>query len=194
MYPRIKQSIDCYICILFLVFFGWLILLLALAVKLEDGGPVIFKQRRIGKNRKHFYIYKFRTMKVDTPKDVPTHLLEDPEKYITRVGKFMRKYSLDELPQIFNILQGKMAIVGPRPALWNQHDLVKLRDRYNANSVLPGLTGLAQINGRDELPIELKAKYDGDYVKKMSFFTDFVIIIRTFFSVLGAKGVKEGKD
>ena len=160
---------------------------------MEDGGNILFKQKRIGLNKKEFYIYKFRTMKTTTPKDVPTHLLENPESYITAVGKFLRKSSLDELPQLFNIIKGEMSIVGPRPALWNQFDLIAERDKYGANNVVPGLTGWAQVNGRDELPIPVKSKYDGEYVEKMSFLFDVYIIIRTVFSVFKADGVQEGR-
>lgn len=143
-------------------------LILIIAIKLDSRGAVLFRQRRVGIHKTYFDILKFRTMRIDTPKDMPTHLLENPEQYITRVGKFLRKTSLDELPQIINILKGDMAIVGPRPALWNQYDLIAERDKYGANDVLPGLTGWAQINGRDELPIDVKAKLDGDYVERLT--------------------------
>src|SRR5699024_5619417 len=149
-----------------------LILFLIILIKIDSKGPILFKQKRIGKDKKHFWILKFRTMKIDAPKDMPTHLLTDPEQYITKVGKFLRKTSLDELPQIWNILIGDMSIIGPRPALWNQYDLIKERDKYKANNIKPGLTGWAQINGRDEIPIEEKAILDGQYVKQMSLFMD----------------------
>lgn len=166
--------------------------LIMLLIKVESRGPIFFKQKRVGLNKNHFNILKFRTMYVETPKDTPTHLLADPDVYITRIGKILRKTSLDELPQLFNILKGEMAFVGPRPALWNQYDLIDERDKYQANNTLPGLTGWAQINGRDELPIEIKAKLDGYYVKKMSFFMDLHCFIVTIFSVLKSEGVIEG--
>lgn len=187
-----KRIFDVIASSFALVLFSWLFVLLSLAIKLTSKGPILFKQKRVGKNKKHFYIYKFRTMRTDTPKDMPTHLLANPEKYITPIGRFMRKTSLDELPQIFNILKGDMSIVGPRPALWNQYDLIAERDKYRANKIRPGLTGWAQINGRDEIEIPLKAKLDGYYVKKESFSFDIYIIIATVFSVLRHEGVKEG--
>lgn len=193
MYKKyLKRVFDVVLTSLALVLFSWLLLVLALAVKLTSKGPVLFKQKRVGKDKTHFYIYKFRTMRIDTPKDMPTHLLTNPEKYITPIGRFMRKTSLDELPQLFNILKGDMSIVGPRPALWNQYDLIRERDKYRANHIRPGLTGWAQINGRDEIEIPLKAKLDGYYVKKESFSFDVYIIVATVFSVLRHEGVKEG--
>jgi len=155
-----------------LVILSPLFIIISIWIKIDSKGPVLFKQKRVGKNKKLFNILKFRTMKIDTPHNMPTHLLEHPEQYITRFGKFLRKSSLDELPQLINILKGDMAVVGPRPALWNQDDLIAERDQYGANDVLPGLTGLAQIMGRDALEIPKKAKYDGDYVAKMRFFKD----------------------
>lgn len=168
-------------------------LCLALIIKLESKGPVFFRQQRIGKDKRRFTIYKFRTMRTETPKDMPTHLLQDASRYITKSGAFLRKTSLDELPQLFNILFGSMSIVGPRPALWNQDDLITERDRYGANALVPGLTGWAQINGRDELPIDVKAKFDGDYVKRMGFFFDTKIFLMTIFKVLRSEGIREGK-
>ena len=167
-------------------------LILAIAIKIDDPGPVFFRQKRVGIHKTHFQIMKFRTMKMETPKDVPTHLLENPEQYITRVGKVLRKTSLDELPQIFQIFTGEMSIIGPRPALWNQFDLIAERDKYGANDVRPGLTGWAQINGRDELPIDVKARFDGEYVKKMSFAFDCKCFFGTITSVLKSDGVVEG--
>ena len=167
-------------------------LLISLAIKIDDPGPVFFRQKRVGLHKSHFYILKFRTMKMNTPHDVPTHLLENPEQYITRVGKFLRKTSLDELPQIFQIFTGKMSVIGPRPALWNQEDLIAQRDKYGANDVRPGLTGWAQINGRDELEIPVKAKLDGEYVQKMSFLFDCKCFFGTITSVLKHDGVVEG--
>lgn len=167
-------------------------LLLAAAIYITDPGPVFFTQKRVGLHKKHFRILKFRTMKVDTPHDMPTHLLENPEQYITPVGRFLRKTSLDELPQIFNIFLGQMSIIGPRPALWNQDDLIAERDKYGANDIVPGLTGWAQINGRDELEIEVKARLDGEYVERMSFAFDCKCFIGTIAKVLRRDGVVEG--
>jgi O-antigen biosynthesis protein WbqP len=167
-------------------------LIIAILIKLDSKGPVFFKQKRVGKDKKHFYILKFRTMRTDTPKDMPTHMLSNPEIFITRVGKFLRKSSLDELPQLINILKGEMSIIGPRPALWNQYDLIEERDKYGANNVVPGLTGWAQINGRDELPIPVKAKLDGEYVENISFLFDLKVFFKTIKSVLKSEGVKEG--
>ena len=169
-----------------------LYLILAIAIKIDDPGPVFFKQKRVGIHKTHFNILKFRTMKMNTPKDTPTHLLENPQQYITRVGRVLRKTSLDELPQIFQIFTGKMSVIGPRPALWNQYDLIAERDKYGANDVRPGLTGWAQINGRDELPIDVKARFDGDYVQNMSFLFDCRCFFGTIVSVLRHDGVVEG--
>jgi O-antigen biosynthesis protein WbqP len=167
-------------------------LILILAIKLDSKGPVMFKQKRIGINKSHFNILKFRTMRIDAPKDMPTHLLINPEQYITKMGRFLRKTSLDELPQIINIFKGEMSIIGPRPALWNQYDLIEERDKYGANDVPPGLTGWAQINGRDELPIEIKAKLDGEYVQEISFLLDVKCFFGTIISVVKGDGVIEG--
>lgn len=192
MYKTLKKMIDRVLALIGLVVLSPILLVLVLAVKLDSTGPVFFRQKRVGIHKRHFQILKFRTMRIDTPKDTPTHLLENPEQYITRVGRFLRKTSLDELPQIINILKGDMAIVGPRPALWNQYDLVAERDKYGANDVLPGLTGWAQINGRDELPIDVKAKLDGEYVSKISFLMDLKCIFGTVVSVVKQDGVVEG--
>ncbi len=167
-------------------------LIVAIAIKVDDPGPVFFRQKRVGLNKSHFQILKFRTMKMETPHDTPTHLLENPEQYITRVGKILRKTSLDELPQIFQIFTGQMSIIGPRPALWNQFDLIEERDKYGANDVRPGLTGWAQINGRDELPIDVKARFDGEYVENISFLFDCKCFFGTIISVLKSDGVVEG--
>jgi O-antigen biosynthesis protein WbqP len=175
-----------------IIIFFPLFLLLAFAIYMDDPGPIFFKQKRVGKNKKLFNILKFRSMKMSTPKDVPTHLLENPEQYITRVGRFLRKTSLDELPQIFNIFVGHMSIIGPRPALWNQYDLIEERDKYGANDIRPGLSGWAQINGRDELEIPVKAKLDGEYAKKMGFITDVKCFWGTVISVFKREGVVEG--
>jgi O-antigen biosynthesis protein WbqP len=167
-------------------------LIIAIAIKCDSKGPVFFKQKRVGIHKKHFNILKFRTMRTDTPHDAPTHELNDPKRWITKVGGFLRKTSLDELPQLFNIFGGSMSVIGPRPALWNQDDLIAERDKYGANDVKPGLTGWAQINGRDELEIPLKAKLDGEYVEKMSFGFDCKCFFGTIKSVLKSDGVVEG--
>ncbi len=169
-----------------------LFLIITTLIKLESKGPILFRQKRVGLHKKNFSIMKFRTMRTDTPKDTPTHMLSNPDQYITKVGRFLRKTSLDELPQIFNILKGDMAVIGPRPALWNQDDLVAERDKYGANDILPGLTGWAQINGRDELEIPVKAKLDGEYVEKMSFMFDFKCFFGTIISIFKRDGVVEG--
>ena len=184
---------DFITVILAFIILSPLFLLLCLIIKLDSKGPIFFKQRRIGKGKTEFLIFKFRSMKIDAPKDQPTHLLKNPDAHITRVGKFLRKTSLDELPQFINIIAGKMSIVGPRPALYNQYDLVAMRDEYGANDVLPGLTGWAQVNGRDELPIDVKSKFDGEYIENMSFLFDLKCIARTFKSVSRAEGVVEGQ-
>src|SRR5699024_6180709 len=192
MYTIIKRVIDFILSLIAIIILSPLFLLLAIWIKIDSPGPVFFKQKRIGKNRTFFQIYKFRTMRSDTPIDTQTHMLNDPASFITRSGHFLRKTSLDELPQLINILKGEMAIIGPRPALWNQDDLADERDKYGANSVLPGLSGWAQINGRDELPIPIKAKLDGDYVKNISFLFDVKCIFGTITSVLRSDGVVEG--
>jgi len=191
-YKPIKRIIDLSLSITGLIVLSPLLVAMAIAIKLDSPGPVLFKQKRVGINKTHFNIYKFRTMRTDTPKDTPTHLLADPDQYITKMGRFLRRTSLDELPQIINILFGQMAIIGPRPALWNQYDLIEERDKYGANNIRPGLTGLAQINGRDELPIEVKAKYDGEYVRRMSFFFDMKCFVGTIAVVMKRDGVVEG--
>ena len=194
MYGVLKRFFAIIFSLVAIIVFSWLLIIIAIAIVVEDKGNILFKQKRIGKNKKEFYIYKFRTMKVSTPKDVPTHLLDNPESYITKIGGFLRKTSLDELPQLFNILKGDMSIVGPRPALWNQFDLIDLRDKNGSNSVRPGLTGWAQVNGRDELPIDVKAGFDGEYIKKMSIVFDIKIILMTVVSVFTSKGVREGRN
>ena len=192
MYRIIKNGLDRILSLLGLIILSPVFLILIVAIKLDSKGPVLFKQKRVGIRKTHFHILKFRTMRIDTPKDTPTHLLQNPEQYITKVGKFLRKTSLDELPQIINILKGDMAIVGPRPALWNQYDLITERDKYGANDVLPGLTGWAQINGRDELPIDVKARFDGEYVENLSFAFDCKCFFGTILAVLKSDGVVEG--
>lgn len=191
-YRYIKRGIDILLSGLAVIILSPALLVLCAAIKIDSRGPILFKQKRIGIHKTYFWIYKFRTMRTDTPKDMPTHLLANPEQYITKVGKFLRKTSLDELPQIFNILKGDMSIVGPRPALWNQDDLIAERDKYGANDVMPGLTGWAQINGRDELEIPVKAAFDGEYVKKFGFAMDVRCFFGTFLSVLRGDGVVEG--
>lgn len=192
MYLVVKRVIDFILSLAALVVLSPVFLVLAVWIKLDSSGPVFFKQKRVGKDKAFFQILKFRTMRTDTPSDMPTHLLGDPEAFITKSGKFLRKTSLDELPQIINILKGEMAIIGPRPALWNQDDLVAERDKYGANDVLPGLSGWAQINGRDELPIPIKAKLDGDYIERMSLLFDLKCFVGTVTSVLQSDGVVEG--
>lgn len=187
-----KRLIDIVLSALGLLILSPLFLIIALLIKLESPGPVLFRQKRVGLHKKTFSIMKFRTMRTDTPKDTPTHMLANPEQYITKVGRFLRKTSLDELPQIINILKGDMAVIGPRPALWNQDDLVAERNKYGANDVLPGLTGWAQINGRDELEIPVKAKLDGEYVEKMSLSFDIKCFLGTIVSIFKHDGVVEG--
>ena len=191
-YRYIKRIIDILFSGLAIIILSPLLLILCIAIKLDSPGPIFFTQKRVGIHKTYFQIYKFRTMRTDTPKDMPTHMLANPEQYITKPGRFLRKPSLDELPQIFNIFKGDMSIVGPRPALWNQDDLVAERDKYGANDVTPGLTGWAQINGRDELEIPVKAKLDGEYVKKYGFTMDVRCFFGTFLSVLRQDGVVEG--
>lgn len=187
-----KRVIDIVLSALGLLLLSCLYIIIIIAIKIDDPGPAFFSQKRVGKGKAHFMLHKFRSMKMCTPHDTPTHLLENPEQYITKVGKFLRKSSLDELPQIWDILVGNMSIIGPRPALWNQYDLIAERDKYGANDIRPGLTGWAQINGRDELEIDVKAKLDGEYVKKMSFLFDVKCFVGTIFSVIKSEGVVEG--
>lgn len=194
----IKRFIDIVLSFLALIVLSWLYLILIIAIKINDPGPAFFTQKRVGIHKSYFKLHKFRSMKMSTPHDIPTHQLENPEQYITKVGKFLRKSSFDELPQIWDIFIGKMSIIGPRPALWNQDDLVAERDKYGANDVKPGLTGWAQINGRDELEIPVKAKLDGDYTKKLkqggfkAFGFDLRCFFGSIFSVLRSDGVVEG--
>lgn len=193
MYQKFgKRMIDILLSGCGIVVLAPVYLIVALAIKIDDPGPVLFRQKRVGIHKTHFQIMKFRTMKMETPKDTPTHMLENPQQYITRVGKILRKTSLDELPQIFQIFTGDMSIIGPRPALWNQFDLIAERDKYGANDVRPGLTGWAQINGRDELPIDVKARFDGEYVENISFAFDCKCFFGTIASVLKSDGVVEG--
>lgn len=191
-YKKVKRVLDVLLSVLGFIVLTPVFLLLIIAIKIDSKGPILFKQKRVGLYKKHFNILKFRTMRIDTPKDTPTHLLKNPNQWITPVGKFLRKTSLDELPQILNIIKGDMSIIGPRPALWNQYDLIAERDKYNANDVYPGLTGWAQINGRDALPIEKKASLDGEYIKQISFSFDLKCFIGTLISVVKKDGVVEG--
>ncbi|NTW71215.1 MAG: sugar transferase [Eubacteriaceae bacterium] len=192
IYTHLKRLLDIALSLVGLVVLSPIYLMIIILIKIDSKGPILFKQKRIGRYKKEFYILKFRSMKMETPNDMPTHLLSDPEAYITRVGKILRKTSLDELPQIINILKGDMSIVGPRPALWNQYDLIEERDKYGANDIEPGLTGWAQINGRDELPITVKAKLDGEYTQNISFKFDVLIFFKTILSVVTSKGIREG--
>lgn len=189
---KMKRVADFILALGALIILLPILIILCIAIKIDSKGPILFQQKRVGIYKTHFMIYKFRTMRIDTPKDMPTHMLSNPEQYITKIGKFLRKYSLDELPQLLNILKGDMSFVGPRPALWNQEDLIEEREKYSANDVYPGLTGWAQINGRDELEIPVKAKLDGDYVKNMGLIFDMKCFFGTFSSVAKADGVVEG--
>ena len=193
MYRKfVKRLLDVVLSLAALVVLAVPMVIFALMIKHEDRGQALFRQKRVGRNKRYFDMYKFRSMKQSTPHDVPTHLLAEPEQYLLKCGKWMRKYSIDELPQIINILKGDMSIVGPRPALWNQYDLIAEREKYGANDIRPGLTGWAQINGRDELEIEEKARFDGEYVQKESLVFDAMCIFRTVFSAARHEGVVEG--
>lgn len=193
MYQRYcKRLLDFVLSLAACIVLAPVMLAIAVWIKLDSPGPVFFRQRRVGAHKTHFNILKFRTMRGDTPHDVPTHLLKNADSYITKSGAFLRKTSLDELPQIYNILVGEMAIIGPRPALYNQYDLIEARDKVHANDVRPGLTGLAQVNGRDELPIDVKARYDGEYAANITFLGDLKIFFGTFGYVFHRKGVVEG--
>lgn len=193
MYQRYcKRLLDFVLSLAACIVLAPVMLAIAVWIKMDSPGPVFFRQRRVGAHKTHFNILKFRTMRGDTPHDVPTHLLKNADSYITKSGAFLRKTSLDELPQIYNILVGEMAIIGPRPALYNQYDLIEARDRVHANDVRPGLTGLAQVNGRDELPIDVKARYDGEYAANITFLGDMKIFFGTFGYVFHRKGVVEG--
>ena len=191
-YLKFKRFYDFVLALVGLIVLSPLFLILMICIKLDSKGPILFKQKRIGRHKKHFNILKFRTMRIDTPKDTPTHMLENPQQWITKVGKFLRKTSLDELPQIINILKGDMSIIGPRPALWNQYDLMDERDKYGVHNLYPGLTGYAQIHGRDELPIVEKAKLDGYYVKHINLWLDIKIFFGTIWSIFKSEGVVEG--
>lgn len=193
MYRRIiKPILDITLSLLGLILFSWLFLIIIIAIEIDDPGPVFFTQKRVGIHKKHFKLYKFRSMKMSTPHDTPTHLLENPDQYITKVGRVLRKLSLDETPQLINILKQDMSIIGPRPALWNQYDLIEERDKYGANDIKPGLSGWAQINGRDELPIPVKVEMDKKYYDNLSFLFDVKCLFLTIKSVLKSDGVVEG--
>ena len=193
MYSKyVKRALDFLFALITGLVFLPFMLIIIVAIRIDSPGSPLFTQDRAGRDRRIFKMYKFRTMRSDAPGDVPTHMLTSPEAYITRVGKFLRRFSIDEAPQVFNILKGDMSFVGPRPALWNQDDLLARRDEYKANGALPGLTGWAQVNGRDELPISVKARYDGEYCAKVSFLFDLKILCITLLRVLDAKGMAEG--
>jgi O-antigen biosynthesis protein WbqP len=192
MYVRLKRVLDIAFCLMALLLTWPVFVLIALVIKASSPGPVLFRQKRVGQGKRLFDIYKFRTMRSDTPQDIPTHLLQNPEAFITPIGKLLRKTSLDEIPQIFNIIKGEMSIIGPRPALWNQDDLVAERDKYGVNDLVPGLTGWAQINGRDELSIPVKAQLDGEYAKRFGLRMDLKCFFGTIKSVLKSDGVVEG--
>lgn len=193
MYKTIfKRLLDIVLSFSGIIVLSPLLFIISIAIVIDDPGPILFKQRRVGENKKPFKILKFRSMKMSTPHDTPTHMLENPEQYITKIGRILRKTSLDELPQIINIFTGKMSIIGPRPALWNQYDLIEERDKYGANNVKPGLTGWAQINGRDELEIKAKARLDGEYIEKLNFIFDCRCFVDTISIVLNQSGVVEG--
>lgn len=191
-YLKFKRFYDFVLALIGVLLLSPFLLILVLLIKFDSKGPIIFTQKRVGKNKKYFNIYKFRTMRINTPKNTPTHLLENPDQWITRIGKIMRKTSLDELPQLFNILKGDMSFVGPRPALWNQYDLIKEREKYGVHNVLPGVTGWAQVSGRDELLIPDKAKLDGEYLRNLNLWTDIKLVFRTLIVVIKTDGVVEG--
>lgn len=191
-YLKFKRFYDTLGAFIGIVLLSPLFILIMLFIKIDSKGPILFKQKRIGRYKKHFNILKFRTMRIDTPKDTPTHMLENPDQWITKMGKFLRKTSLDELPQLINILKGDMSIIGPRPALWNQYDLIIERDKYDVHKLFPGITGYAQIKGRDTLPIPEKAALDGAYVKRVSLWLDIKIFLGTIISVFKSDGVVEG--
>lgn len=193
LYAGIKRTADFILSLILLAILSPLFLIIAIMIKTDSKGPVFFKQRRIGKNKKEFYILKFRTMRSDTPSNMPTHLFKNSKYFITKSGIFLRSTSLDELPQLINIIKGEMSIIGPRPALWNQYDLIIERDKYGANDITPGLTGWAQINGRDAISIEDKARYDGEYVQNFGIIMDTKVFLRTISFVLNRTGIVEGE-
>ena len=192
IYFKFKRFYDFVLAVIGLIVLLPLFIIIMFLIKIDSKGPIFFKQKRVGRNKQHFYILKFRTMRIDSPKDTPTHMLNNPTQWITKMGKFLRRTSLDELPQIINIIKGDMSIIGPRPALWNQYDLIKERDIYNVHRLYPGLTGYAQIHGRDELPITEKAKLDGYYVKHINLILDIKIFFGTIISIFKKEGIVEG--
>ena len=192
MYLHVKRVMDIVLVLVLSPLWLPIGVILAVLVKATSKGPVFFKQKRYGRSRSFFMIYKFRSMYTNAPKDIPTHLLQNPAAFITPVGRFLRKLSLDELPQVINIIKGELSLVGPRPALWNQYDLIAEREKYGANAIPVGLTGLAQIRGRDELPIDIKAAYDGEYARRMGLFLDIRILLGTVVNGLTGRGVMEG--
>lgn len=192
-YSVVKRTVDITISFLALLLLMPFFIVIGIIIKIDSKGPVVFRQRRVGKGKEYFDIIKFRTMKTDTPKEMATHLLENPEQYITKWGRFLRNSSIDEMPQVWNILVGQMSFVGPRPALWNQFDLIEERDKYGANDILPGLTGWAQVNGRDEISIEMKAKLDGEYTRNRGVKMDLLCIAKTVAKILKRDGIVEGK-
>jgi len=194
MYSVFKRCFDFSLALIALIILSPIFLSLIIAVRIESKGPALFKQKRVGTHKTYFNILKFRTMRINAPSDMPTHLFKNPDQYITKVGKFLRKTSLDELPQLINILTGKMALIGPRPALWNQLDLIDKRDKYGANNIRPGLTGWAQINGRDTISIADKARYDGEYVRNLGIRMDVRVFVKTIVLVLNKSGVVEGRS
>ena len=193
MYSHVKRVLDFTLSLLGCLVLWPLFLIIMAGIKIDSKGPILFRQKRVGKDKEYFNILKFRTMDQDTPNDVPTHLMKQANCHITRFGGFLRRTSLDELPQLINILKGDMSIVGPRPALWNQYDLIAERDKGNSNKIRPGLTGLAQINGRDELDIDVKARYDNYYADHLTFITDVKCFFGTFCKVISQNGVIEGE-
>ncbi|BCI60985.1 sugar transferase [Solibaculum mannosilyticum] len=193
IYPAVKRVLDIVLSSLALILLSPVLLILAVAIKVDSSGPVFLRQKRMGRYKKEFVIFKFRTMRADTPRYVPTHLLDNPDQYITRVGRFLRKTSLDELPQLLNIVRGNMSIIGPRPVIKNEFDLIELRDKYGANDIRPGLTGWAQINGRDDLPNDVKAAYDGEYAQNLSFAFDMKVFFKSFSYVAKGSGNREGE-
>lgn len=194
LYASAKRAADFFLSLIMLIVLSPLFLLISISVKIDSKGPVFFKQKRIGKNKKEFYILKFRSMRCDAPSNMPTHALKNSESYITRTGNILRKTSLDELPQLINIIKGEMSIIGPRPALWNQYDLIKERDRYGANDIVPGLTGWAQINGRDRISIEDKARYDGEYIENYGLLMDLKVFFKSILCVLKREDIVEGNS
>lgn len=192
MYRHLKRALDIGFALVLLICLAPLMIAIAVAVRLDSPGPALFRQTRIGACKSRFEMFKFRTMSTSAPADMPTHMLADSESHITRLGGLLRRTSLDELPQLLNILKGDMSFIGPRPALWNQEDLIAERDKYGANDVRPGLTGLAQVSGRDELAIPEKARLDGDYVRRMTVAMDATCLLRTLRAVASSEGIVEG--